>query len=98
MATILLQSASASALPLIIEFGAVLAIMYFLFIMPQRREQKKHRAMLEALQPGNSVVTAGGLMGEIVNIKEMAVTLKTGDARVVVDRGRIARVVPPPAK
>jgi preprotein translocase subunit YajC len=82
---------------LIIQVVIVFAIMYFLLIMPQRREQKRHRQMLAELKRGDEVVTAGGLIGEIVHINETAVTLKTGEARVVVERARIARLQNPPA-
>jgi preprotein translocase subunit YajC len=78
---------------LIIQLVLVVAIFYFLLIMPQRREQKRHREMLDALRPGDSVVTTGGLIGEIIQIADDRVTLKTGDARVVVERARIARLM-----
>lgn len=81
---------------LLIQLVLIVAIMYFLFILPQRREQKRHREMLASLRPGLEVVTAGGLVGEIVQLKEEMITLKTGDARVVVERARIARLVNPP--
>ena len=80
----------------IIQLVAIVAIFYFLLILPQRREQKRHREMLAALRPGDKVVTAGGLVGDIVALAEDVVTLKTGDARVMVDRGRIARLVDAP--
>lgn len=77
---------------LIINMLLVVAIFYFLLIVPQRREQKRHREMLAALKPGDQVVTMGGLVGEIVQLKEDQVTLKSGDARLVVERARIARL------
>ena len=78
---------------LLIQLVLLVAIFYFILILPQRREQKRHREMIAALRPGDSVVTSGGLMGEIVQLKEDQITLKTGEARVVVERGRIARKI-----
>ncbi len=78
---------------MIIQLVLIVAIFYFLVIAPQRREQRKHREMLSALRPGDEVVTAGGLIGEIVQLKDDQVTLKTGDSRVVVERLRIARLL-----
>jgi preprotein translocase subunit YajC len=77
---------------MIINMILVVAIFYFLLVVPQRREQKRHREMLAALRTGDSVVTAGGLIGEIIQLKDEQVTLKTGDARVIVERARIARL------
>jgi preprotein translocase subunit YajC len=82
---------------LIIQLVLIVAIFYFLLIMPQRREQKRHREMLAALRAGDQVATAGGLIGEIIQLKEDQVTLKSGDARVLVERGRIARKLGEPA-
>jgi preprotein translocase subunit YajC len=73
-----------------------IAIVYFLFIMPQRREQKRHRELLASLKPGMEVVTMGGVVGEIITIKDDLVTLKSGDSRLVVERARVARLLNPP--
>jgi preprotein translocase subunit YajC len=77
----------------IINILMVVAIFYFLLILPQRRERKRHAEMLAALRPGDSVATAGGVIGEIVQLKDDQVTLKSGDARVVVEKSKIARVM-----
>ena len=78
---------------MIVQLVLIVAIFYFLVIAPQRREQRKHREMLAALRAGDEVVTAGGLIGEIVQLKDDQVTLKSGDSRVVVERVRIARLL-----
>ena len=83
---------------LLVQFVFIIAIVYFLFIMPQRREQKRHRELLASLKPGMEVVTAGGVVGEIILIKEDLVTLKSGDARIVVERPRIMRLVNVPVE
>ena len=83
---------------LLVQFVFIIAIVYFLFIMPQRREQKRHRELLASLKPGMEVVTAGGVVGEIILIKDDLVTLKSGDARIVVERPRIMRLVNAPVE
>jgi preprotein translocase subunit YajC len=81
----------------LIQIVAIVAIFYFLLILPQRREQKRHREMLAALKPGDQVATVGGLVGEIVKLSDEVVQLKTGEVRVVVERARIARLMNAPA-
>lgn len=81
----------------IVQFVLIIAIVYFLFIMPQRREQKRHRELLASLKPGMEVATAGGVVGEIISLKDDLVTLKSGDARIVVERPRIMRQLNAPA-
>jgi preprotein translocase subunit YajC len=95
-------------LPLLIQMGAIFAIFYFLMIRPQQKQRRQHEERLRNLRKGDGVVTAGGLVGEVVHIKEAGgeegkkqamedhVTIKTGESRVVVERGRIARVVGSP--
>jgi preprotein translocase subunit YajC len=80
-----------------INIVLLIAIMYFVLILPQRREAKRHREMLAALRPGEQVVTAGGVVGDIVKLDEEMVTLKSGESRLVVERARIARRLNPPA-
>lgn len=83
---------------LIIQLVLVVAIFYFLLILPQRREQKRHRELLAALRPGDEVVTFGGLVGEVIQLKDELVTLKSGDSRLVVERARVARLLRPPVE
>ncbi|MBQ0767529.1 MAG: preprotein translocase subunit YajC [Sulfitobacter litoralis] len=52
--------------PLILIF----AIMYFLLIRPQQKKVKEHKAMVDGLRRGDQVVTAGGLIGKVVKVKE----------------------------
>ncbi|MFW6079150.1 MAG: preprotein translocase subunit YajC, partial [Gemmatimonadota bacterium] len=72
---------------------AIIAIFYFLLIRPQRKAQKQHQEMLQALQRGDRVMTDGGVIGEIIHLRESEVTIKTdGDTRLVIARPKIARV------
>jgi preprotein translocase subunit YajC len=91
------QSAGGGGMVLLVQFVFIIAIVYFLFILPQRREQKRHRELLASLRPGMEVVTAGGVVGEIITIKDDLVTLKSGDSRIIVERPRIQRLTNPPA-
>ena len=91
------QAAGGGGMVLLVQFVFIIAIVYFLFILAQRREQKRHRELLASLRPGMEVVTSGGVVGEIIAIKDELVTLKSGDARLVVERPRIQRLLNPPA-
>ena len=91
------QAAGGGGMILLLQFVFIIAIVYFLFILPQRREQKRHRELLASLKPGMEVVTAGGLVGEIITLKDDLVTIKSGDARIVVERPRIMRLANAPA-
>jgi preprotein translocase subunit YajC len=81
----------------LVQLVLIIGIFYFLFVLPQRREAKRLREMLAALKPGQEVATVGGVIGEIIHIKEDRITLRSGDSRLVVERARIARVLDAPS-
>ena len=53
--------------------------MYFLIIAPQRKRQKQHEQLIAALKPGDRIVTAGGIHGQITNVKDDRVTVRVCD-------------------
>ena len=82
------QSVFGAFLPLIVLF----AIFYFLLILPQQKQQKAHRAMLDALEKGDKIVTNGGLKATVVKAKDDFITIKLNDDTIVeIDRNYIAR-------
>jgi preprotein translocase subunit YajC len=121
MSAMLLQAApggAAAALGkywFLIELAMIMAIFYFLMIRPQQQQRLKHEAALREIKKGDDVVTAGGLVGRVIHIRETVVdgsaqrtmedrvTIETGESRVVVERGRIAKIggvgaLPPTSK
>lgn len=74
------------------QIALIFVIFWFLLIRPQRQQQRQHETMLKALKKGDEVVTAGGIVGEVVHIKDDRVTLKSAESRLVVERERIAKV------
>jgi preprotein translocase subunit YajC len=67
------------------------AIFYFLLIRPQQKRAKQHKTLIEALKPGDQVVTAGGIHGKVVAVQETAVTVEiSAGVRVKISRSSIA--------
>lgn len=93
-----------SLAPFLFQIGAIFAIFYFLMIRPQQKQRKAHEAAILAIKKGDQVVTAGGIVGEVVHIKEGMkdgassatltdhITIRSGESKLVVTRGRIASV------
>jgi len=78
----------ASLLPLIILF----VIFYLLVILPQQRQAKKHKEMVESLKKGDKIVTTGGIIGEVVrNEPNNLVVRISKDVEVRVDKSAVAR-------
>ena len=90
-------------LPFIFQIVAIFAIFYFVMIRPQQKQRKDHEERLRNLKRGDEVVTTGGIIGKVVHIAaptgegksatmDDRVTIKSGESRLIIERGRIARV------
>lgn len=73
-----------------VPFVLVLAIFYFIIILPMRRRQKKVQEFLEGLKVGDRIVTTGGMYGLITKMHEKSVQLQIADkVRIEVSRASV---------
>ena len=77
---------------LLLQVGAIFVIFYFFIIRPQRRQRDEHEKLLGSLQKGDQVVTSGGIVGEVVYMKDSEVTIRSGEAKIVVLRSNITSI------
>ena len=68
-----LAAIMASPIPMMF---AIVAIFYFLMIRPQQKRVKEHRAMIDAVKKGDTVVTGGGLIGKVTRVDEAEVEIE----------------------
>ena len=66
---------------MLIWMVVLIAIMYFLMIRPQKKEQNRIRAMLADMAVGDSVVTTSGFYGVVIDITEEDVIIEFGNNR-----------------
>ena len=73
-------------------FGLIIAIWYFLVIRPQTKQARAHQAMVAALKKGDQVVTAAGLHGRVAAVEEAVVQLEVAKGvKVRVDKNKVSR-------
>lgn len=86
------QSASImDFLPLI----ALVVVFYFLVLRPQSKRAKEHKAMVEALQRGDEVITTGGEVGRINKVYEVYVGVEIAEnVEVIIMKSAIQSVLP----
>ena len=78
---------------LLFQIVAIGLVFYFLVIRPQGQARKKHADMLAALKKGDEIMTAGGIIGKVKDIKDdNRITVESGTSTVVIDRARIVRI------
>ena len=64
---------------MLVTFGLIIVVFYFLVIRPQNKKQRDAKKMLENIRKGDRVVTIGGMHGTIDSVKENEVVLKVDD-------------------
>jgi preprotein translocase subunit YajC len=70
-------------------------IIYFLMIRPQMKRAKEHRTLLEALQKGDEVITAGGVLGRVSKMGEAYITVEIApNTEVSVQKSAVQTVLP----
>ncbi|HET6363379.1 MAG TPA: preprotein translocase subunit YajC [Gemmatimonadota bacterium] len=80
----------------ILPIAAMIAILWFLLIRPQKKEQQRHLEMVRNLKKGDEVVTVGGVYGRIMSLDAEKVALKVSDnVKIDVERSKVVRVVTP---
>ena len=92
--------------PFIIQIAAIFGIFYFLLIRPQQKQKRKHEEALRNIKRGDQIVTTGGIIAEVVHVRETVnadgttarpmedqVTIKSAESRLIIERGRIARII-----
>lgn len=82
-----------SGLGMLLPIVLIFLIMYFLMIRPQQKKQRQHQLMLQSLKKGDRVVTSGGFLATVLNIKEQEniVVLKLAEnVKVEIQKGAIA--------
>ena len=80
-----------SFLPIILMF----VLLYFLMIRPQMKRTKEHKAMTEALQKGDEVITSGGVLGKITKVGDGYISLEIApETEVQVQKAAIQTLLP----
>lgn len=100
-------SAGNAPIQMLVMYGGLALIFYLFLIRPQQKQRKEHEQLVYNLKKGDEVVTAGGIIGTVVHIRESVkdgtptrsaedrIVIRSEDARIAVERGRIVRVITP---
>lgn len=79
MTTLILAQAGSNFSGLLMPI-ALVAVLYFFFIRPQQQKQKEQKKFVDAIKPGDKVVTLGGMHGKVVSVDDLTCVLE-------IDRG-----------
>jgi len=85
------QGAQVNPLIQLVPFIFIFVIFYFMLILPQKRQQKEHLKMVANLKKNDEVVTASGIHGTVVNVKDTTVILRVDEnVKIEVEKVSIA--------
>ena len=75
-----------------LPFVVVLAVMYFMLISPQKKREKKMQDLRNSLEIGDGVVTAGGIVGRVISIKEDTLVIESASSKIRLKRWAVSDV------
>ena len=79
----------------VIYIVAIIALMYFIAIRPQKKQQKKQQSLVNSLEIGDSVLTTSGFYGVVIDITEDTVIVEFGNnknCRIPMQKSAISQV------
>ena len=68
---------------LLVPVALMIGIFYFLVLMPQRKKQQEMNDLISNLKIGDRVVTTGGLIGKIVEVREKSFFIRSADKSII---------------
>ena len=86
----ILQGGLGGLLGGIMPFLLIFGVFYFLIIVPQRRRQKALQDMIGTLKPGDKIITSGGLLATIKQVKEKSLVVMSDKSLLEISRSSVA--------
>ena len=79
----------------LIYFGVLILIFYFLLIRPNKKRQRQMQNMLDSMRKGDEIVTIGGIMGKIFDIRQdyVIITTSADETKMKFEKTAIARIL-----
>ena len=67
--------------------------MYLMVFRPQQKRQKEHDLLVKGVKTKDKIETTGGILGEVISVKEKSVTIRSNDAKLEINKAAIARIL-----
>ena len=89
MNTLLFQLGNMGIFGTLLPFVAIFAIFYFLVIRPQKKQQETLKQMIAGLKNGDEVVTNGGIIGKIIEVKDTSFIIRSGKWNIEIGKAAV---------
>jgi preprotein translocase subunit YajC len=72
---------------------AIMGIMfYFVLIRPQQKRAKEQALLIEAVKPGDKIVTTSGIIGIVIGVKEKTVSIRSADSKMEILKSTVGEI------
>ena len=82
-----------SPFALVVPLGLMLVILYFMMIRPQSQQRKRQALLLASLKAGDKVVTASGIVGIVITVKDKTVSIRSADAKMEMTKSSVVEIL-----
>lgn len=84
------DGSAAGGMSMFVMMIVLFAVFYFFMVRPENKRKKEAQAMRDALKVGDNITTIGGIIGDVVSVKDNAIVIETGADRVRVEFAKFA--------
>ena len=84
------QNGLMGMLPTLLMFAAIILVFYFLMIRPQKKRQQEHQRMINALSPGDKIITSTGMHGKVEQVNEKTIIIQVDNIKFTFEKSAIA--------
>ena len=85
MLTLLTATGTTGMSSMLITLVLMLAVFYFMLIRPENKRKKEAEQMRSSVKNGDKITTIGGIVGTVVNVKEVKLVIETGADQVRIE-------------
>ncbi len=71
----------------------MIVLVYFMMIRPQSQRAKQQARLIESLKSGDKVVTASGIVGVVITVKDKTVSLRSADAKMEMTKSSVTEIL-----
>ena len=76
----------------VLLMGMILVVGYMVLIRPQSKKAKEQAAMLKTIEPGDKVVTASGIVGTVVAVKDQTISMRSAETKLEVLKSAVSTI------
>jgi preprotein translocase subunit YajC len=83
---------TAPAWTTMVPFALMIAVFYFLIIMPQQKKAKQHAQLLKNLKAGDKILTSSGIIGVVITVKDKSLSIRSADTKLEILKSAVTEV------